>query len=186
MHYQHDCVFCFDPINVDQTIFSIDDLESCNRTIVNYLNSAITLDCNHCYHVGCFANFIKTKYQSEKKRMETELEYVDFTNFCINCPYCRHTVDSYIVVSIIQHLNRIKRIKENVKDHIKQTQSKMFYSKLKMYSKKIFQFRVTPDEFYKYYKMVELCDEWKLLDAKITCLTRETDSLYRRICEDYT
>ena len=179
MYEQEECIFCFEvfsPKNKRNSSFDKDDIISCENYINTILNSTLTLNCKHTFHIGCFIKYIRSKYTSWKKGGN------DDTNiFHVSCPFCRTLVKNDELLEILDHLTPIKQITGYISNTLGKLKFRMGFLKLSFYSRKLLNLQVTIQDTFKYHKMTDNYENWEFLDTKINVITKGTDSLYKSL-----
>lgn len=179
MEYVYDCIFCLDKINTNENNLSdeqVSDIEAYNNKILNILNSNLELDCNHNYHLGCFAKYLKFKYKSW-------LQLSDFERvkgFTLECPCCRGSILICQILYIIDRMKSIRMIQKVLQNKLLSMKIKLLWSKLKIYSKYALNMS-NKEQMNRYFYLSEAYDEYEFLNSKMTYLVADLDTMYEDI-----
>jgi hypothetical protein len=181
-----DCIFCLDTINIDiintdediqmNYINKISDIETYSNVISNILNSNLELSCNHNYHLGCFAKYLKFKYRSWNQL--TEIERV--RGFTLECPCCRGSILTCQILYVIDRMKSIRTVQKTLQNKLLMIKLKLLWYKLKIYSKYALQIN-NKDQMNSYFYLSEAYDECEFLNNKITYLVADLDIMYEDI-----
>lgn len=165
-----ECIFCFENLNDDDVKICESFYENIyiyQDDIVNSFNKTLTLNCKHNFHMICFIKYITVKYKNSNT---------------INCPLCRHFINHSELKSIcMTNLKILGQVKQDIRTKIIKYKKKISFNKIKLYSRKIFNFVNLPCDVFQYQKTLENYEELTFLYEKIKYLIREICFTYENL-----
>jgi hypothetical protein len=179
-----DCIFCLETININGDVEEaisdcnkgMSNIEVYSNKISDILNSNLELNCNHNYHLGCFAKYLKFKYKSWNQLPEIER----IKGFTLECPCCRGSVLMCQIIYTIDKMKSIRIIQKVLQNKLLMTKMKLLWTKLKIYSKYALQIS-NKEQMNSYFYLSEAYDEYEFLNSKITYLVGDLDTMYEDI-----
>ena len=178
MFDQHECAFCFEELVFSQknkinVQLLRNSIENCEKYVNKILYTTLVLRCEHSFHLGCFINYIKSKYKTWKQGKGCNVFYM-------SCPLCRNIVDTSELRLIIKSFNSIKNITTFINKQMSKLKIKVLFAKLYLDCKKVLKFDVSLSRIYNY---IDLYEEYEFLNKKIQIMTKETDCLYNKMSQ---
>jgi hypothetical protein len=158
--------------------------DDCSICMEDFDLHSVQLKCNHTFHSKCIIKYIEVEYKKRCKQNNTSGIYCKQ----FKCPLCRTSI-SCIDINNVTYKNykEYKTIYKNLKNDVKNLQTKIYLLNIKFSIKKIFK-HIKPQEAYTFIingeNLLESISQKKimLLETKIIMKTYQNIYYSRCIC----
>jgi hypothetical protein len=142
VYNQTDCIFCLEELkDVNELYINYDDNyihEFVNNRLLLIFNETIFLDCNHCFHLGCYLDYLLNfDYKAHNR---------------LTCPICRTCIPKKLNKMFLYKYERgLRNIYQKLNSFRLKTKYKMIKQNMYMFYKKIKMEDVYLNDLQEYY-----------------------------------